>query len=118
MRKRGSIFTIQPMENLYWQLNLDASRHVKKRPRRNQCLVQRRELGRPKLCWLRHEMFTEQVRVLNHCPLKRLKNDAALSQLIRNHVALDELVTRENHASSYLFESARLFENSCALRLS
>ena len=106
------------MENLNWQLNLDASRHVKKRTRRNQCVVQRRELGRPKFCWLRHEMFAEQVRVLNHCPLKRLENDAALFQLIRNHGALDQLVTGENHAPSYLFESSRLLENSGALFLS
>jgi hypothetical protein len=106
------------MENLDWQFNLDASRHVKKRPCRNQCLVQRGELGRSQLCWLRHEMFAEQVRVLNHCPLERLENDAALFQLIRNHVALDKLVPREDHAPSYLFESARLLENSCVLLLS
>src|SRR4029079_11045031 len=74
--------------------------------------------GRSQLCWLRHEIFAEQVRVLNHCPLERLENDAAPFQLIRNHVALDKFVTCEDHAPGYLFESARLLENRCALLLS
>src|SRR5438093_6022492 len=30
MRKRGIVFTIQPMENLDWQLDFDAAWHVKK----------------------------------------------------------------------------------------
>src|ERR1044071_601624 len=115
MRERGSVFTIQPMENFDWQFNLDPSRHIKKRPCRNQCLVQRGELGRSKSCWLRHEMFAEQVRVLNHCPLERLENDAALFQLIRNHVALDKLGTRKNQAPRSLCEPAGSLKNSCAL---
>src|SRR5205809_6597032 len=30
MRKRGIVFTIEPMENLDWLLDFDAARHVKK----------------------------------------------------------------------------------------
>src|SRR4029453_5370376 len=117
MRKGRSILASQPMKNLDWQLDFDAARHIKKRSCRNQRLMQSSELGRPKLCWLRHEMFAEQVGVLNHCPLERLENDAALFQLIGNHIALKELVTSEDHAPGYRFEAPRLLQNDCALFL-
>ena len=77
-----------------WKISIGNSistpaRHVKKCSRRNQRLVQRGELGRAKLRSVRHEMFPEQIGVLNHGALERLKNDAALFQLLRNDVALD-----------------------------
>src|SRR5262249_4261601 len=118
MRKRRGVFTSQPMKNLDWHLNFDATRDVKKCSERNKCLMQCCELGGPKLCGLRHEMFAEQIGVLNHCSLQRLENNSALFQLIRNDVALNQLVTGENHASRYLFEPARLLENNCVLLLS
>ena len=70
--------------------------------------MQRRELGRAKNRGLRHEMFPEQLGVFNHGALERLKDNAALFQLIRNHVALNELVACEGHAASDLIEPARL----------
>ena len=63
-------------------------------------------------------MFPEQIGVLNHGALERLENDAALFQLIRNDVALDKLVTREDHPTSVpLRVRANMLENSCALIL-
>src|SRR6266550_1855031 len=108
MRKHGRVLAVQPMENFNRQLDFNATGDVKKCARGNQCLMQRRELGRAKNGGLRHEMFPEQLGVFNHGALERLKDNAALFQLIRNHVALNELVACEGHAASDLIEPARL----------
>jgi hypothetical protein len=44
--------------------------------------------------------------VLDHGALERLKNDAALFQVFRNDVALDELIVGENHSTRVLVETA------------
>jgi hypothetical protein len=44
-------------------------------------------------------------------PLERLENDAAFFQVFRNDIALDQLVVRENHASSEPVYAARIFQN-------
>ena len=115
MGKDGSVFAVQPMENLDRQFDLDAPRHVKKCSRRNQRLMQCGELGRAENSWLRHEMFSKQFAVLDDGALKRLENDATLFQLIGNNIALDELVASENQTGRDLVESARLLENRVPL---
>src|SRR5437667_7515767 len=111
MRKHGSVLTIEPMENFDRQFDLDATRDVNECARGNECLMQRGELGRTEPGRLRHEMFSEQLGMLDHGALKRLKYHAALFQLIRNHVALNELVAGENHAPSDLIKPTRLLQN-------
>ena len=60
-------------------------------------------------------MFPEQVGVLDHGALERLKDYTALFQLIGNDVALDQLIVRKDHARRDFIESARLLQNSCAI---
>ena len=84
MRKHGCVLTIEPMENFDRQFDLDAARDVNERARGNECLMQRGELGRTEPGRLRHEMFSEQLGVLDHGALERLKDHAALFQLIGN----------------------------------
>src|SRR5207244_10520902 len=115
MRKDGSIFAMQPMENLDRQFDLDAPRHVKKCSRRDQRLMQCGELCRAEDGRLRHEMFSKQFAVLDHGALKRLENDATLFQLIGNNIAFDELVASENQTRRDFIEPARLLENRVTL---
>src|SRR5436309_11309435 len=115
MRKDGSVFAVQPMENLDRQFDFDAPRDVKKCSRRNQRLMQCGELGRAEDSRLRHEMFSKQFAVLDDGALKRLENDATLFQLIGNNIALDELVTGENQTRRDFIEHARLLENRVTL---
>src|SRR5918996_4189214 len=111
MRKHGRVLAIEPMENLDRQLDLDAAWHVKKCSRRNQRFMQRSEPGGPKRGRLRHEMFPKQIGMFHHGALERLKDHAAFFQLIRNYVALNELIASENHAASDLIEAPRLLQN-------
>src|SRR5205814_2388138 len=115
MWKDGSVFAVQPMENLDRQFDLDAPRHVKKCSRRNQRLMQCGELGRAEDSRLRHEMFSKQFAVLDDGALKRLENDATLFQLIGNNIAFDELVASENQTRRDFVETARLLENRVSL---
>src|SRR5438067_7996824 len=111
MWKDGSVFAVQPMENLDRQFDFDAPRHVKKCSRRDQRLMQCGELGRAEDGRLRHEIFSKQFAVLDHGTLKRLENDATLFQLIGNNIAFDELVASENQTGRDFVEPARLLEN-------
>src|SRR5438094_10440452 len=106
MRKDGSVFAMQPMENLDRQFDLDAPRHVKKCSRRDQRLMQCGKLGRAEDSRLRHEMFSKQFAVLDNGALKRLENDATLYQLIGNNIALDEQVVSKDHTRRCLGECA------------
>src|SRR5712692_4595432 len=114
MREHGSILAVQPMENLNRQFDFNPARHIKKCSGRNQRLVQRSELGRAKNSRLGHEMFPEKIDMFDHGALERLKDDAALLQLIGNDIALDELIARENQSRCDFIESARLLENRVA----
>jgi len=49
--------------------------------------------------------------VLDHGALERLKNDAALSQLIGDYIAMNKLIAGKDQAPGNLIESARLIEN-------
>src|SRR5713226_10598602 len=89
MRKDRSVLAVQPMENLNRQFDFYAARHIKKCSGRNQRLVQRGELGRAKNSRLGHEMFSEKIDMFDHGALERLKDDAALLQLLGNDVAFD-----------------------------
>src|SRR5256886_11861620 len=115
MRKDGSVFAVQPMENLDRQFDFDAARHVNKCSRRDQRLMQCGELGRAEDGWLGHEMFSKQFAVLDDGALKRLENDATLFQLIGNDIAFDELVASENQTGRDFVEPARLLENRVPL---
>src|SRR5712692_5648496 len=114
MRKNGSMIAVQPMKNLDRQFDFYAARHIKKCSGRNQRLVQRGEPGRAKNSGLRHEMFPEEIGMFDHRALERLKDDAALLQLLRNDVAFDQLITGENQSRRDFIESARLLENRVA----
>ena len=52
--------------------------------------------------------------MLDHGALKRLKNNTALSQFFRKHIATDQLVAGEDQAPSDIIESARSLKNSSA----
>ena len=41
-------------------------------------------------------MFPEKIGVFDHGALERLKDDAALLQLLGNNIAFDELIAGEN----------------------
>ncbi len=114
MRKNGSVLAVQPMENLNRQFNFNPARHIKKCSGRNQRLVQRGELGRAKNGRLGHEMFPEKIAMFDHGALERLKDDAALLQLLGNDVTFDQLIAGENQSRRDLFKSARLLENRVA----
>ena len=114
MRKNGSVLAVQPMKNFNRQFDFNPARHVKKCSGRNQRLVQRGELGRAKNSRLGHEMFSEKVDMFDHGALERLKDNAALLQLIRNDVAFDELIASENQSRRDFLKSARLLENRVA----
>src|SRR5216110_2929865 len=73
--------------------------------------MQGSELGRAKLRLGRHEIFPEEVCVLLHSALERLKNYTAPLQIFRNDVALDQLIVRKNHASRVFVEPARILQN-------
>src|SRR5436309_16044064 len=106
MWKNGSVFAVQPMENLDREFDFDAPRHLKKRSRRDQRLMQCGELGRAEDSRLRHEVFSKQFAVLDNGALKRLKNDATRFQRIRNNIAFDDLVRREEQTSRDFVEAA------------
>ena len=52
--------------------------------------------------------------MLDHGAFKRLKNNTALSQFFRKHIATDQLVAGEDQAPSDIIESARSLKNSSA----
>src|SRR5712691_3832444 len=114
MREHRSVLAVQPMENLDRQFNLDAARHIKKCSRRNQRLMQRSEPGRAKNRRLRHEMFPEKIDMFDHGALERLKDDAALLQLLGNDVAFNQSIAGENQTRRDFIESARLLEDRVA----
>src|SRR6266536_1195522 len=102
------------MENFDWQFNFNPARHIKKCSGRNQRLVQRGEPSRAKNGGLRHEMFPEKIDMFDHRALERLKDNAALLQLLGNDVTFDQLIAGENQSRRDLFKSARLLENRVA----
>src|SRR5207302_1802337 len=114
MRKNGSVLAVQPMKNFDWQFDLNPARHIKKCSGRNQRLVQHGELGRAKNSRLGHEMFPEKIDMFDHGALERLKDNAALLQLLGNDVTFDQLVAGENQSRRDFIEPARLLENRVA----
>src|SRR5437660_10296071 len=88
----------QPMEDLDGLFDLNAARHKEKCSRRNERLMQRGELGRSKRRFGGHEIFPEEIGVLLHGTLERLKNHAAPFQIFRNDVALNTLMLGRGHA--------------------
>ncbi len=77
--------------------------------------MQRGELRRTERCFGRHEIFSEKIGVLDHRALERLKNHAALFQIIGDDVTFDQLIVRENHATGYFVETARVFQDIFAV---
>src|SRR5437868_14036512 len=57
--------------------------------------MERREFSRAESRFGRHEMFSEEISVLDHRPLKRLENDTAFLQVFGNDIALDQLIERD-----------------------
>ena len=112
MRKDGCVFAVQPMENLDRQFDFDTARHVKKCAGRNQSPdASAANLAEPRIAGCDMKYFRNNSAVLDHGALKRLKDDAALSQLIGNDIALDELIASEDQSRRDFVESARLLEN-------
>ena len=68
---------------------------------RGELLLNEAQLG------LRHEMFAEQIRMLDHRALERLKDDTAFFQLLGENFALDQVFTvGENQPSGVLLDAA------------
>ena len=60
-------------------------------------------------------MFPEQLGVLDHGALERLKDHAALFQLIGNYIPFDEFVAGEDHTAGHFIQAARSLQNRGAL---
>src|SRR5947207_6342989 len=103
------------MKDLDRLFNFDPARHEKKSSVRDQRLMQGCEFGGAENRGLRHEMFLEEIGMVDHRPLERLKNHAALLQIFGNDIALDQLIVRENQTRRELVEAARVFENIFAI---
>ena len=73
--------------------------------------MQRCEFGRAKRRFGGHEIFAEEIGMLRHGALERLKNHAALLQIFRNDIALDQLIVCENQPSRVLLESSGILQN-------
>ena len=108
MRKDGDPFAAQPVKDLDRLFDLDPAWNEKKCSVRDQCLVQRRELGRAQDRRLRHEIFLEKIGVLDHRAFERLKNHAALLQVVGNDIALDQLIAGKNKARREFVQAARV----------
>ena len=100
MRKDRGILSVQPMENLNRQFNLNAARHVNKGAGIDECLMQRGELCRPERRWLRHEMLSKQIFVLEQSPLERHQKHAVFEERFRNRIASDQLIVRKDEPPS------------------
>src|SRR5262249_9287227 len=77
--------------------------------------MQRCEFRRTKPRFGGHEIFPKEIGMLHHGALEWLKDHAALFQIFRNDVALDELIIRENHPASVMIEAARILQNIFAI---
>src|SRR6476660_1540350 len=99
------IVVSQPMKDLDRFFDLETARHEQECSRRNERLVQRGELSRTESRFSGHEIFSEEIGVLHHCALEWLKDHAALFQIFRNDIALDQLIVRENQPSRVMVES-------------
>ena len=86
-------------------------------PTKRSALCNAANLAEPSFASVRHEIFPEEIGVLDHGALERLKNYAAFFQVFRNDVALDQLVVREDHPTRVLLEAARIFQNIFAVVL-
>ena len=111
MGKDRDPFAAQPVKDLDRLFDLDPARNEKKCSVRDQCFVQRRELGRAKDRRLRHEMSSEQIGVLDHGAFERLKNHAAFLQVVGDDIALDQLIAGKNQARRELVQAARILQN-------
>src|SRR5438552_19069612 len=98
------IVVSQPMKDFDRFFDLEPARHEQECSRRNERLVQLSELSRTKCRFSGHELFSEEIGVLHHCALEWLKDHAAPFQMLRNYVALDHLIVRENHPSRVMVE--------------
>ena len=105
------IVVSQPMKDFDRFFDLEPARHEQECSRRNERLVQRGELGRTESRFSGHQIFPEQIGVLDHCALEWLKDHAAPFQIFRNHVALDQLIVRKNHSRRVFVEPARILQN-------
>ena len=77
--------------------------------------MQGRELGRAKHRRLRHEIFPEQIGVLDHRALERLENNVASLELFGNDIAVNQLVAGEDYARGNFIEPPGLLENRGAI---
>src|SRR6266566_704285 len=111
MRKDRNPFAAQPVKDLDRLFDLDPPWNEKKCSVRDQCLVQRRELGRAQDHRLRHEMFSEEIGVLYHGAFEWLENDAAFLQVVGDDIALDQLIAGKNQARREFVQPARVFQN-------
>src|ERR1051326_48275 len=73
--------------------------------------MQRSELRRAKLSFGGHEIFSEEIGVLDHRALERLKNHTTLFEIFGNNRPLDQLIVRKNHPARELIEPARILQN-------
>src|SRR5438876_4462147 len=111
MREDRHVVMSQPMEDLDGLFDFYAARQEEKCSGRNQRLMQCSEFRGAKLRFGRHEIFLENVRVLNHRALEWLEDHAAPFQIFRNYVALDQLIVRENHPRRVLVETAGILQD-------
>ena len=64
---------------------------------------------------VRHEIFPEEICVLDHGALERLKDYTAPFQIFGNDVPLDQLIARKNQARRVFVEPARILQNIFAI---
>ena len=111
VRENCGVLGLQPVKGLERQFHFHAARDVEKSSRPHECLVQRGELGGAERGRLAHEMTPEQLFVLDHCPLERLKDDAGLTQLFRKNVAFQKMIVGKNKPARGFIKSDGALEN-------
>ena len=114
VRKNRGVLSVQPVKGFERQLDLDAARHVKKSSRPHKGLVERGELCGTENGRLTHEMPSEQIFMLDHCSLERLKDDTGGAQFFRKDIALDKMIVGKNEAARGFVETGGTFKNFAA----
>src|SRR2546423_7429601 len=105
VRENGSIFTMQPMENLDREFDFDAFRHVNKRSRGHECFMQGCELCGTERGRLRHEMTAEQIFMLDDGTFQRFQDHAGSEKFLRQRIAPEKFIVGKNQTAGDFFES-------------
>src|SRR6266480_5699571 len=101
MRKDRGIFINQPVKNFDRQIEFNSPRHVNEDAGADLGTVQRGKLCRTECGRLGHEMFSDEIFVLDQRSLERLKNYTGFAERFRKGVTLEQLIVGENQTPRF-----------------